>query len=124
MLVPAAVAAGIERMVISPPDSVVGADPGRVGTWARQGATVELCLAMLVGPRSTGSPVEADGRVPPRGRRRPHDLLLRPRTEPQKGNPLPITAYRRMVRALLDAGTAEDDITAMVGGNAGQLLGP
>jgi hypothetical protein len=29
-----------------------------------------------------------------------------------------------MVRALLDAGTAEDDITAMVGGNAGQLLGP
>jgi microsomal dipeptidase-like Zn-dependent dipeptidase len=42
----------------------------------------------------------------------------------QKGNPLPVTAYRRMVRALLDAGTAEDDIRAMVGGNAAQLLFP
>jgi hypothetical protein len=29
-----------------------------------------------------------------------------------------------MVRALLDAGTAEDDIRAMVGGKAAQLLFP
>lgn len=119
--VPAAVAAGIERIVISHPDFVVGADPGRVGTWARQGATVELCLAMLVGPRSTGSPVERTA-----GFRREagvgHTIFSSDLGQP--GNPLPITAYRRMVRALLDAGTAEDDITAMVGGNAGQLLGP
>lgn len=37
-------------------------------------------------------------------------------------NPLPVTAYRRMVRSLLDAGTAADDIRAMVGGNAARLL--
>ena len=121
VLVPAAVAAGIERIVISHPDFVVGADPGRVGSWARQGATVELCLAMLVGARSTGSPVERTAEFR-RAAGVGHTIFSSDLG--QKGNPLPITAYRRMVRSLLDAGTAEDDITAMVGGNAGQLLEP
>lgn len=119
VVVPAAVAAGVERIVISHPDFVVGADPARVGAWCRQGATVELCLAMLVGARSTGSPVEKTS-----GFRREAGVghTIFSSDLGQKGNPLPITAYRRMVRSLLDAGTAEDDIRSMVGGNAAQLL--
>ncbi|MGI5133062.1 DUF6282 family protein [Pseudonocardia sp. CA-107938] len=119
VLVPAAVAAGIERIVISHPDFVVDADPERVGSWARQGATVELCLAMLVGARSTGSPVERT--APYRSAAGVRHTIFSSDLG-QKGNPLPITAYRRMVRALLDAGTPEDDIRGMVGGNAAQLL--
>jgi Family of unknown function (DUF6282) len=118
VLVPAAVAAGVERIVVSHPDFIVGAAPERVGTWCRQGAYVEHCLAMVVrGP----SPVETiAGFLREAGVG--HTIFSSDLG--QKNNPLPITAYRRMVRSLLDAGTAEDDIRAMVGGNAAQLLFP
>jgi hypothetical protein len=118
VLVPAAVAAGVERIVVSHPDFIVGAAPERVGTWCRQGAYVEHCLAMVVrGP----SPVETiAGFLREAGVG--HTIFSSDLG--QKNNPLPITAYRRMVRILLDAGTAEDDIRAMVGGNAAQLLFP
>lgn len=119
VLVPAAVAAGVERIVISHPDFVVGADPSRVGAWCRQGAYVELCLAMLVGARSTEPPVEKTAEF--RSQAGVAHTIFSSDLG-QKNNPLPITAYRRMVRSLLDAGTAADDIRSMVGGNAGQLL--
>jgi hypothetical protein len=118
VLVPAAVAAGVERIVVSHPDFIVGAAPDRVGTWCCQGAHIEHCLAMVVrGP----SPVETiAGFLREAGVG--HTIFSSDLG--QKNNPLPITAYRRMVRSLLDAGTAEDDIRAMVGGNAAQLLFP
>jgi hypothetical protein len=40
----------------------------------------------------------------------------------QKANPLPVTLFRRAVRALLNAGVPEPEIRRMVGSNAGQLL--
>src|SRR5690606_20784629 len=58
VLVPAAIAAGVDRIVISHPDFIVGADPQCIGSWCRQGAYVEHCLAMLVGRRATQPPVE------------------------------------------------------------------
>ncbi|SHK51611.1 hypothetical protein SAMN05443637_107135 [Pseudonocardia thermophila] len=119
VLIPAALAAGVDRIVVSHPDFVVGADPDRVAQWCRQGVTVELCLAMYVGSRSTGDPVE---RTAPYREAAGVGHTIFSSDLGQKGNPLPITAYRRMVRKLLDAKTPEDDIRAMVGRNAGQLL--
>jgi len=121
VLVPAAVAAGVDRIVISHPDFIVGAAPERVGAWCRQGAYVEHCLAMLVKSPSDGSPVE---RIAGFLREAGVGHTVFSSDLGQKNNPLPITAYRRMVRSLLDAGTAPDDIRSMVGGNAGQLLIP
>jgi hypothetical protein len=119
VLIPVAVAAGVERIVVSHPDFVVQAEPGRVRDWCAKGAYVEHCLAMVVSHRNPGDPMERIGgflRAAGVG----HTIFSSDLG--QQGNPLPITAYRRMVRALLDARTAPDDIKSMVGGNAAQLL--
>jgi hypothetical protein len=119
VLVPAAVAAGVERIVVSHPDFIVGAAPERVGGWCRQGANVEHCLAMVVkDPSAAMEKIAGFLREAGVG----HTVFSSDLG--QKGNPLPITAYRRMVRVLLDVGTSHDDIRAMVGGNAAQLLFP
>jgi Family of unknown function (DUF6282) len=119
VLVPAAVAAGVERIVVSHPDFIVGAAPERVGGWCRQGAYVEHCLAMVV-----KDPSVAVGKIAGFLREAGVGHTVFSSDLGQKGNPLPVTAYRRMVRVLLDAGTAPEDIRAMVGGNAAQLLFP
>jgi Family of unknown function (DUF6282) len=121
VLIPAAVAAGVERIVVSHPDFIVGASPERVGGWCRQGANVEHCLAMVVKNPAAGVGVE---KVAGYLREAGVGHTIFSSDLGQKNNPLPITAYRRMVRRLLDVGTAEDDIRAMVGGNAAQLLFP
>jgi hypothetical protein len=116
VLVPAAVAAGVERIVVSHPDFIVGAGPERVGEWCRQGANVEHCLAMVTRDPSPAERIGGFLREAGVG----HTIFSSDLG--QKNNPLPITAYRRMVRRMLDAGTAHDDIRAMVGRNAAQLL--
>ena len=120
VLVPAAVAAGVQRIVISHPDFVIGGEPERVGNWCRQGAFVEHCLAMVVSHRNPGSPVE---RIAGFLREAGVGHTILSSDLGQQGNPLPVTAYRRMVRALLDGGTRPEDVRSMVGGNAAQLLG-
>lgn len=120
ILIPGALAAGVQRIVISHPDFVVGADPERVGGWCRQGAYVEHCAAMLAGRRATEPPYE---RMAAFYRAAGAAQTVISSDLGQKGNPLPITCYRRVVRSLLDSRVAEDDIRAMVGGNAGALLG-
>lgn len=119
VLVPAALAAGVERIVVSHPEFVIGADPERVGGWSRQGVHVEHCLAMVVGRNPAERPVE---RLAGFFREVGTSHTVFSSDLGQKNNPLPITAYRRMVRALLDAGTAPAAIRSMVGGNASQLL--
>ena len=121
VLVPAAVEAGVERIVISHPEFVIDAPPERVARWTGQGAYVEHCLAMLVGRGASGSPVE---RIAGYLRETGTGRALISSDLGQKNNPLPVTGYRRMVRALLDAGTSYDAVRAMVGGNAAGLLDP
>ena len=41
----------------------------------------------------------------------------------QANNPLPVPAYRRMVRALLDAGMRDDQVRALTSKNPAELLG-
>jgi len=107
--------------VVSHPDFIVGASPERVGGWCRQGANVEHCLAMVAKKGAEVPPVE---KISDFLREAGVGHTIFSSDLGQKNNPLPVTVYRRMVRALLDAGTPEDDITAMVGGNAAQLLFP
>lgn len=119
VLVPAAFAAGVTRVVVSHPDFVVGAAPDRIADWSRQGAYVEHCLAMLVGRKPDEQPMKkiADFYKAAGPQRTIFSSDLG-----QRGNPLPVTAYRRMVRAMLDEGVAADDVRAMTGGNAATLL--
>lgn len=119
VLIPGALAAGITRIVVSHPDFIVGASPERIGGWCRQGAHVEHCLAMLVGREPKPDPF---GRIAEFYREAGPGRTILSSDLGQKNNPLPVTAYRRMVRVLLDQGVAEDDIRAMTGGNAAQLL--
>ncbi|GAA5166006.1 DUF6282 family protein [Amycolatopsis dongchuanensis] len=119
VLIPAALEAGVSRIVISHPDFVLGAEPERIGKWCRQGAFVEHCLAMLTGREPKERPF---ARIAEFYREAGPAHTIFSSDLGQRGNPLPVTAYRRMVRALLDEGVAHDDIKAMTGGNAGQLL--
>lgn len=120
VLVPAAFAAGVTRVVISHPEFIIEAGPEQVASWCRQGAHVEHCLAMVVNPKKhNGRPFDAVApyltAVGTRNTLFSSDLG-------QKGNPLPVTAYRRAVRVFLDNGLNEAEIRAMIGGNAAQLL--
>jgi hypothetical protein len=119
VLIQGAVAAGVERMVVSHPDFIVGAEPSRFKEWSAQGVHVEHCLAMVVGRSATMDPIE---KITPYHQAAGTSRTIFSSDLGQKGNPLPITAYRRMVRKLVDAGFADADIKAMTGGNAGQLL--
>ena len=120
VLVPGAIEAGVSRIVISHPDFVIGADPDRAAQWCRQGAYIEHCAAMLAGKRTPGTPYEKiSGFYEAVGA----GQTIISSDLGQKGNPLPITAYRRVVRSLLDGGITPAEITTMTGGNAGGLLG-
>ena len=119
VLVPAAFAGGVRRVVISHPDFVVGASPERIADWCRQGAYVEHCLAMLVGRSATEPPM---ARIADFYRAAGPERTIFSSDLGQAGNPLPVTAYRRMVRILLDNGVAPAAVKAMTGGNAAQLL--
>lgn len=120
VLIPGAVEAGVERIVVSHPDFVIGAEPDRAAVWCRQGAYVEHCAAMLAGKRTPGTPYEKmSGYYEAVGAS--HTIISSDLG--QKGNPLPVTAYRRVVRSLLDGGIPPAEITVMTGGNAGGLLG-
>jgi hypothetical protein len=118
VLVPAAVAAGVERIVVSHPHFIVNADAERAAGWARQGAYIEHCLAFLV---SSAAPGDLSDFAPylkavgVQGTIFSSDLG-------QKTNPLPLTGYRRLVRLLLDAGYTPEEVTTMISTNPGNLL--
>jgi MFS family permease len=119
VLIPGALAAGVTRIVVSHPDFIVGADPARIGAWCRMGAHVEHCLAMLVGREPKPEPF---ARIAEYYRAAGPGRTILSSDLGQKNNPLPVTAYRRMVRVLLDEGLPPADIKAVTGGNAAQLL--
>lgn len=119
VLIPGALEAGVTRIVVSHPDFVLGASPSSIGDWCRKGAFVEHCLAMLVGREPKPEPFE---RIAAFYRAAGPGRTIISSDLGQKGNPLPVTAYRRMVRVLLDEGVAPDDIRSMTGGNAARLL--
>ncbi len=119
VLVPAARAAGIERIVISHPTFIVGASAQRCGEWARQGAMIEHCLALAV--NRPQSPLTHEALQPYLDACGVGNTIFSSDLG-QAGNALPVTGYRRMARRLLDHRVPADDIRAMFGGNAKKLL--
>jgi hypothetical protein len=113
-LIPAARAAGVERIVVSHPMFVIGATPERTAEWVRQGAMIEQCIAVArkLDPAELAAYIDAAG----------VDHTIISSDFGQKKNPLPVTGFRRMARALLDAGRSPEDVRKMVGGNAAQLI--
>ncbi|MEV6634782.1 DUF6282 family protein [Actinoplanes sp. NPDC051470] len=118
-LIDAALEAGVDRILVNHPVFVVGADVQQAVAWAEQGVTIEHEVIMYFGK--------------PERRRDLGELLtfikevgvertILCSDSGQKTNPLPVTLYRRAVRALLDAGVSEDDIRRLVGTTAGHLL--
>lgn len=120
-VVRAAAAKGIEKIIISHPNFVIGAEPELCQTWARFGAKFEHELCMYDdrssfyhwGLDTMLSYIKATGVE--------HSLIGSDLG--QAGNPFPVQAYRRTVRALLDFGVSPDDIQTLVCTNPAQLLG-
>lgn len=124
VLLPAAVSAGVRRIMISHPDFIVGGDPERVAGWAAQGAHVEFCAGLY--DRADGL---RDTDLVPADLARFLDALPADRviissdTGPLR-SPKPVHTVRRVLRALLDLGRSADDLAAAVAANpAGLLLG-
>lgn len=110
---------GIERVLVNHPNFVTGATPEQCREWADLGARFEHSLCMY-DDRSTFFHWKIDvllDYVKAVGVER--TLLCSDLG--QKNNPLPVEAYRKVVRALLDAGVSGRDIQRMVGRNAGDL---
>ena len=113
-LIPAARAAGVERIVVSHPSFVIGASPERTKAWVAQGAKIEQCYAVArkLDPAELAAYLDAVG---------PDNTIISSDFG-QKKNPLPVTGFRRIARSLLDAGRKPDEVRKLVGGNAAQLI--
>jgi hypothetical protein len=118
-LIDAALAVGIERIVVNHPCFVVGASVEQAAAWARQGVHIEHCAIMYFGKperrRDLNELLAFIKAVGP-------DRTVISSDSGQKVNPLPVTLFRRAARALSDAGLPEEEIRQMVGTNAGRLL--
>ncbi|MFD0745580.1 DUF6282 family protein [Phytohabitans flavus] len=118
-LIDAGLEAGVQRIVVNHPCFVVGASVEQAAAWARQGVYIEHCAVMYFGRperrRDLGELLTFIKAVGP-------GQTVISSDSGQKNNPLPVTLYRRAVRALLDAGVTEAETRQLVGTNAGQLL--
>lgn len=120
-LIDAALEAGVRRIVVNHPCFVVGASVEQAAAWARQGVYIEHCAIMYFGrPERRRDFDELMAFVTAVG---PGQTIMSSDSG-QKGNPLPVTLYRRAVRGLLDAGVTEPETRQIVGTNAAQLLLP
>jgi len=114
LLIPAAVRTGVRRMVVSHPSFVIDATPARTASWTAQGVQIEQCLS--------------PARKLPLGELRDYitaagtDNTILSSDYGQKKNPLPVTGYRRMLRALLDDGMPEADLRKLVRDNPARTL--
>lgn len=115
-VLPVARAAGVRRIVVSHPSFVIGATPERTREWVRQGVKIEQCIAVArkLDPAELAAYIDAAG----------VENTIISSDYGQKKNPLPVTGFRRMARALLDAGRKPDEVRRMTGGNAAELIGP
>lgn len=120
VLIPAARAANVTKIVVSHPTFIIGASPDRCAEWVRAGATVEHCLAMAVGRPESALTQEV---LAPYLEACGVEATVFSSDLGQANSILPVTGFRRMVRRLLDAGIGAEDVRRMVSTNGRQLLG-
>jgi hypothetical protein len=119
LLITAAQEAGVRRIVVNHPVFVVGASVEQAVEWSRRGVYIEHCLSMYFGLPERRRDIEELARfVDAVG---PEQTLFSSDSG-QKVNPLPVTLFRRAVRAFLDRGTTEEDLTRLVSTNAAGVL--
>ncbi|CAN5337161.1 hypothetical protein BH11ACT4_BH11ACT4_13380 [soil metagenome] len=113
-ILPAAVEAGVTRMIVSHPPLLVDATPERTANWARQGARIEHVIGNVrrLELDQLAAYVTATGL---------QNTYLAS-DYGQKHNPLPVSGFMFTVRRLLDGGWSEDDVRRFVSGTAGELI--
>lgn len=117
----AAAAKGIEKIIVSHPNFVIGAAPELCRQWTGLGVKFEHELCMY-DDRSSFYHWELDTMLEyVKATGVEHSLIGSDLG--QLNNPLPVQAYRRIVRGLLDLGVSHDDIRTMISTNPGELLG-
>lgn len=113
-ILPAAVEAGVTRMIVSHPPLLADATPERTASWSRQGARIEHVIGnvrrMELGQLEAY--VSATGL----------ENTYLASDYGQKHNPLPVSGYMFTARRLLDGGWSEDDVRRFVSGTAGELI--
>jgi hypothetical protein len=122
ILIPEAQKIGVQRIVVSHPNFIVGASPELVGDWARKGVYIEHAVAMydsFFGAKKNlfeFSVLERYIAEVGAGQ----TLLVS--DAGQRGNARPVDVIKVAIKSLLTRGYDEQSIRSMVGGNAGQLL--
>jgi hypothetical protein len=113
-VLPAAIEAGVQRMIVSHPPLLANATPERTVSWARQGAKIEHVAGTLrrLSVEELGEYVDAAG----------IENSFLSSDYGQKANPLPVTGFRDTARRLLDAGWPEEKVRRFVAGTAGELI--
>jgi len=115
VLVPAAVRAGVRRMVVSHPSFVIGATPARTASWTALGVQIEQCISparKLMTISELREYIAAVG----------VDHTILSSDYGQRKNPLPATGFRRMLRTLLDDGMAKAELRQLVCDNPARIL--
>ncbi|MFD2421411.1 DUF6282 family protein [Amycolatopsis pigmentata] len=117
VLVEAAAAAGLDRLIVSHPNFVPKADPQQVVELTKLGATIEHEIGMYDNDRRfpLGDLLKWIDLVGPDHTSLASDLG-------QAGNPLPVDAYRRVLPRLLDSGIRERDLRTMTAVNPARLI--
>ncbi len=112
---------GIRKMVVSHPNFVIRADPQRCRAWADLGVKFEHELCMY-DDRSSFYHWDLDVLLD-YAKVLGVEATMIGSDLGQAGNPMPVDAYRRLVRGLLDFGVSKADIRTMISINPGELLG-
>ena len=112
---------GIKRILVNHPNFVIGAEPERVRRWVGLGARIEHSICQY-DDRTSFYQWGLDvllGFVKAAG----VESTLLGSDLGQANNPLPVDAYARMVRGLLDAGVSKEDVRRLIADNPADLLG-
>lgn len=113
-VMPAAVRAGVTRMIVSHPPLLSGGSPERTTAWAEQGAKIEHVAGTLrrMELDELQAYVDATGL----------ENTFLSSDYGQRANPLPVTGFRNSARRLLDGGWSEEQVRRFVAGTAGELI--
>lgn len=113
-VLPAAVEAGVTRMIVSHPPLLEGGSPERAAAWAAKGAKIEHVAGTLrrMEVADLDRYVEATG----------IESTYLASDYGQRANPLPVTGFRMTARRLLDAGWPEERVRRFIAGTASELI--
>ena len=113
-VLPAAIEAGVKRMIVSHPPLFINAGPERTAAWASKGVKIEHCVGQVrrMELDELRAYVDATG----------IENTFLSSDFGQKSNPLPVTGFRFTARRLLDGGWSEDEVRRFVAGSAGELI--